>query len=100
MARINGKIVGFAFATYANGHGRIHTLTVLPNYRNRGVGKELMCARLKTLYDLGARSVITEIADWNLASLQIAYSCGFKPVGTMYVETARSTRIKKTIVRR
>lgn len=100
VARLEGKIVGFAFATYANGHGRIHTLTVLPEYRNQGIGKELMRARLKTLYDLGAVDVIAEIANWNLSSLQIAYNHGFKQAGTMYVETVRPQRIKRSIVRR
>ncbi|MEW5760335.1 MAG: GNAT family N-acetyltransferase [Candidatus Thermoplasmatota archaeon] len=100
VARVDGKIVGFSFATYANGQGRIHTLTVLPEYRGLGIGKELMRARLRILYDMGVASVITEIAYWNLASLQIAYNHGFKQVGTMYVETARTQRIKKNIVRR
>jgi len=100
VARLDGKITGFAFATYANGHGRIHTLTVLPEYQNRGIGKELMRARLKALYDLGAVDVIAEIANWNLPSLQIAYRHGFKQAGTMYVETIRPQRIKRSIVRR
>ncbi len=100
VARLDGKIVGFAFATYANGHGRIHTLTVLPEYRNRGIGKELMRARLKALYDLGAVDVIAEIANWNLSSLEISYLHGFEQSGTMYVETVRSKLIKKSIVRR
>ncbi len=100
VARVDGKIIGFAFATYANGHGRIHTLTVLPEYQNRGIGKELMRARLKALYDLGAVDVIAEIANWNLSSLQIAYRHGFKQAGTMYVETVRPQRIKRSIVRR
>jgi len=99
-AKLDGKIIGFAFATYANGHGRIHTLTVLPEYQNRGIGKELMRARLKALYDLGAVDVIAEIANWNLPSLQIAYRHGFKQAGTMYVETIRPQRIKRSIVRR
>jgi ribosomal-protein-alanine N-acetyltransferase len=100
VARLDGKIIGFAFTTYANGHGRIHTLTVLPEYQNRGIGKELMRARLKALYDLGAVDVIAEIANWNLPSLQIAYRHGFKPAGAMYVETVRPQRIKRSIVRR
>ncbi len=100
VSRIDGKIVGFAFATYANGHGRIHTLTVLPEYQNGGIGKELMRARLKMLHDLGASDVIAEIANWNLSSLQIAYLFGFKQVSMMRVETVREFPIKRTIMRR
>ncbi len=100
VARAGGKIVGFAFATCADGHGRVHTLTVLPEHRNAGIGKELMRARIEALRALGASDVVAEIADWNLPSLQIAWSHGFRRVGTMYVETARTTRVKRTIVRR
>jgi L-amino acid N-acyltransferase YncA len=100
VARLDGKVVGFAFATFANGAGRIHTLTVAPGYRNRGVGRELMRARLFALKAMGARDVITEIAQWNLSSLQLAQSHGFVKVADMYVETVRPKRIKKDIVRR
>ena len=100
VARVGGKIVGFAFASLANGHGRIHTLTVLPEYRNSGIGKELMRARLAALRTLEATDVIAEIADWNLPSLQVAWRHGFQPVGKMFVETARTSRIQRTIVRR
>ena len=100
VAKIKSQIVGFAFASDINGYGRLHTLTVLPEYRNRGIGKELMRARLKALYELEVHNVITEIADWNLASLRIAFIHGFKHIGNMYVETIRTERIKKSIVRR
>jgi GNAT superfamily N-acetyltransferase len=99
VARVKGQIVGFAFASFVNQMGRNHTLTVLPKFRNQGIGRELARARLTTLANLGAKAVITEIADWNLSSLQVSNSLGFKKVGAMFVETARSKKIKKTIVR-
>ena len=100
VARVSGRIVGFAFATCAGGHGRIHTLSVLPENRNAGIGRELMRARLEALRALGATDAIAEIADWNLPSLQVASSHGFRRVGEMFVETARTRRIVRTIVRR
>jgi len=100
VARVGGRIVGFAFASIANEHGRVHTLTVLPEYRNSGIGKELMRARLTALRALGTTDVIAEIADWNLPSLQVAWRHGFHPAGKMFVETARTSRIQRTIVRR
>ncbi len=97
----DGKtIVGFAFASFVHGHGRLHTLTVAPEHRNRGIGKELIRARLKALADLGARDAITEIADWNLPSIHIALAHGFVSVGKMFVETSRTQRIARAIVRR
>lgn len=100
VARVGGRLVGFALATCADGHGRVHSLTVLPEFRNSGIGKELMRARLAALAALGARDAIAEIADWNLPSLEVAWRHGFRAVGKMYVETARTSRIQRTIVRR
>ncbi len=99
VARIKGQIAGFAFASFVNQIGRNHTLSVLPKFRNQGIGRELARARLTTLANLGAQEVITEIADWNLPSLQVSSSLGFKKVGVMFVETAQSIKTKKTIVR-
>ncbi len=99
VARVKGQVVGFAFASFVNQMGRNHTLTVIPKFRNQGIGRELARARLATLANLGAEAVITEIADWNLPSLQVSGSLGFKKVGVMFVETARTKKIKKNIVR-
>lgn len=98
--RIDGKLVAFALATQAGDAGRVHTLAVDPDHRGRGLGKELMRARLRMLADLGVRTVVTEIADWNHASLDIARKHGFAKVGEMYVESARRTRFERKIVRR
>ncbi|MEM2899940.1 MAG: GNAT family N-acetyltransferase, partial [Thermoplasmata archaeon] len=49
VAVIDGKIVGFAFATLVNEYARLHSLTVDPAYRSRGIGKELSRARLNML---------------------------------------------------
>lgn len=100
VAHVDGQIVGFAFATLEGAVGRLHMLTVLKDFRNRGIGRELLRARLAALRDLGARRAITEIAEWNLASLTLAQGHGFRPVGKMYVETARTKRVKRNIVRR
>ncbi len=100
VAKVDGKIVGFALASLQGTEGRVHTNTLLPEHRCKGLGKELMRARLRTLSDLGAERVITEIADWNLPSLEVARSFGFASIGTMVVETSRTQRIDKAIVRR
>ncbi|HMF33126.1 MAG TPA: GNAT family N-acetyltransferase, partial [Candidatus Lokiarchaeia archaeon] len=99
VARVKGHVVGFAFVTPNPQKGRNHTLTVLPEFRNKGLGTELLRARLVALAELGIPSVITEIADWNLPSLQVSNKFGFHKVGEMFVETARQQRIKKNIVR-
>jgi RimJ/RimL family protein N-acetyltransferase len=100
VAEMDGRIVGFCFAEICGEWGRIHTLSVHKEYRGRGIAKELFNARLEAMRQMGVVAVVDEIADWNLASIRIATVAGFKPVGKMYVETARNRRIKKDIIRR
>jgi GNAT superfamily N-acetyltransferase len=100
VAVADGKIVGFGFACICGQVGRLHTLGVDPAYRGRGIAKELHRARLETMRLMGIRTVIDEIADWNLPSIRISTLSGFQPIGKMYVETVRKKRIKKDIVRR
>jgi GNAT superfamily N-acetyltransferase len=99
-ARVDGRIVGVALASLAGTTGRLHTLAVHPDTRGKGLGKELVRARLRALSELGATTVIAEIATWNLASLEIARAHGFVKVGDMYVESARSEKTEKRLVRR
>jgi len=100
VATVGGRIAGFAFATVMDDTARFHTLTVAQDMRGRGIAKALMRARLHFAKDLGVGTVILEIADWNLPSLAVATSFGFKNAGYMYVETTRIKRVKKNIVRR
>ena len=81
VATVDGHIVGFAFATVAGTEARLHSLTVLPRYRARGLGTELMAARLSALSALGVRRAVVEISQHNAASLRVAYRAGFAPVG-------------------
>jgi len=90
VARVDGLLVGFAFASLVGDLGRLHTVTVSPTHRGRGIGRELVRARLNALHLLGARRALVEIGAWNLASLHLAVSHGFSKVGTLWVETTRS----------
>jgi GNAT superfamily N-acetyltransferase len=99
-ARVDGRIVAVGLASLAGTTGRLHTLAVHPDHRAKGLGKELVRARLRALSELGATRVITEIATWNLASLEIARANGFQKVSEMFVESARDQKVEKRLVRR
>jgi ribosomal protein S18 acetylase RimI-like enzyme len=91
VARVEGVIVGIGLATLSGTTGRLHTLAVDPAHRNKGLGRELARARIRALAALGAKRILTEISSLNSASLEIARSEGFVTIGTMFMETARST---------
>jgi ribosomal protein S18 acetylase RimI-like enzyme len=77
----DNQVVGFAFATVAGRSARLHTLTVLPQYRAQGLGAELMAARLNTLSALGVDEALLEISKYNMPSMLIAKGAGFVKVG-------------------
>lgn len=100
VAHDQGRVVGVAMATLVGTTARLHTLTVHPQHRQRGLGTALYRARLRALFDLDAARVITECATWNLAACELARAHGFQKVGEMFVETSRSQRDERRFVRR
>ncbi len=103
VARIDGQVVGFAMLTLAGEHARLHTNTVHHDFRGRGLGKELARARIHAAQALGATKLLTEVATWNVASLEVVRALGFQQKekrGVMYVLTSRDTRIEKKALRR
>lgn len=100
VAEDSGRVVGVAMATLVGDRARLHTLTVHPEHRSRGLGTALYRARLRALFDLGAAHVLTECATWNVAALELARAHGFQKAGVMYVESARSQRDPRKFVRR
>lgn len=81
VARSGERIVGFGFATVVGTDARLHSLTVVPSHRARGIGSEIMAARLSALAALGVTRAIVEISQHNAASLRVAYRFGFAPIG-------------------
>lgn len=81
VAMSRGVVVGFGFATVVGTAARLHTLTVAATERSRGLGTEIMNARLSALAALGVDRVIVEISRQNVASLRIATKTGFVPIG-------------------
>lgn len=86
VAVLDGRIVGAALFGLHGAVGRLHGLVVDREHRGRGIGAELVRARLDALHLLGAERVMVEIAARNLASLHLAREAGFQPTGVLYVE--------------
>lgn len=90
VAVVQGRVVGCALAGMHGTLGRLHGICVHPDHRGRGIGAELVAARIDALALLGAERVIVEISHHNPASLHLARKAGFVPVGSFVIES-RST---------
>lgn len=98
---MNGReTVGFGFATVAGDSARLHTLTVMAQSRARGLGSELMSARLTVLSILGVNRVIVEISKHNSASMRVATKAGFARVGETAYYSRRPAKAEAVMQRR
>jgi ribosomal-protein-alanine N-acetyltransferase len=77
----NSYPIGFALARAAGGECEIITLGVLPVGRGRGVGRRLVAATAAEAAASGARELRLEVADNNIAALNLYRSNGFRSVG-------------------
>lgn len=89
VAMVDGAVVGFGLAGISGETGRLHGLVVAPAHRGKGIGAELVRARVSALAVMGASTVISEIATWNLASLHLAGEVGFRPSGELFLLTVK-----------
>jgi L-amino acid N-acyltransferase YncA len=100
VAMNDGEAVGFGFATVSGDSARLHTLTVMPQSRARGLGSELMAARLTVLSMLGVNRVIVEISRHNSASMRVAMKAGFARVGETAYYSRRPEKVDNILQRR
>ncbi len=100
VAKLEGAVVGYAFASLVGDRARLYGNTVATAHRSKGLGRELARARLAALSALGATRVVTEVATWNVASLEVVRGLGFAKIGAMWVETSSAVRVERKLVRR
>jgi len=100
VADDSGRVVGFGFATVAGSKARMHSLTMLPNYRASGLGSEIMAARLTVLSALGVESVILEISKHNDASMAVARNAGFQKIGETIYYSSKPAKLEMVRQRR
>lgn len=91
LVEIAGEIVGVGWVTVVQGHGRLHSLSVRPHYRRVGIGRDLWYARMLWAARAGARAVVSEVADQNVASQAIATAGGMEKVGQLFLSYRPAT---------
>jgi GNAT superfamily N-acetyltransferase len=84
VAEADERPVGVAWVTAVEGHGRLHSLSVLPRYRRLGIGSDLWHARVQWARRNGARRILSEIPEGNAASRAVAERGGMRRVGLAF----------------
>ena len=84
VCEIDGRLAGVSWLARAGAGARGHTCVVHPRFRGRGIGTDLLTARMRWLRRTGARLVVSEIYDGNVASRTAAERAGMALVGRMY----------------
>jgi len=73
--------VGLVLWRVAADEAEILTIAVSPDHRRQGAGRRLLCGAFQVLSSEAVRQVYLEVADDNLAALQLYRAFGFAAVG-------------------
>jgi GNAT superfamily N-acetyltransferase len=87
-------IIGVGFATPSGNSAWLYGLYVHPAFRNTGMGKTLVMARLAALKAMGVESAITEIAEWNGPAKRIYKRFETEPSGKVYFVGRKMPKVK------
>lgn len=77
MARDGEQITGFCFLSVVADEGEVLQVAVLPPYRNKKIGKQLMETVLQIGKSRGVTSVFLEVRESNLPAIRLYQSLGF-----------------------
>jgi len=91
---VNDIILGVGFATPGVETGWLYGLYVHPAFRNHGIGRMLVFARLSALKELGCTQAITEIAEWNSPAIKIYDELNAQKIGTMNLLGTKMPKVK------
>ena len=80
VAKVGGRIAGYAVACAEKRNAEISSLAVHPDYRRRGVADALMRHTLRELGAAGVRRVELMVRTGNTAGAQLYRSLGFRRV--------------------
>ena len=84
IVRLGDEIAGLGWLSLVNGIGRLHSLYVKPQFRNIGIGEDILNARLLWLESKHARSAFSEISRYNLPCSRIAMKANMTVSGQVF----------------
>ncbi len=89
LAEIDAKAIGSVLLTHDGRKGWINRLAVIPEYRNKGIGKALVDEAERILEELGIGIYACLIEDYNKSSLEVFQKMGYKEFPGMHYLTKR-----------
>jgi ribosomal protein S18 acetylase RimI-like enzyme len=82
IALKNVDVIGKLDVSLTEQAGFIYGFGVLPTYRGRGYGRQLLARTIQTLLAQGKTQIALEVATVNKNALSLYLSCGFKETGS------------------
>lgn len=81
VAKVDGKIAGYAGMWHVVTEGQVTNVAVLPEYRGLGIGRKLMEEIIKTGEEKDMVGITLEVKISNTVAQNLYTSLGFKPEG-------------------
>jgi ribosomal-protein-alanine N-acetyltransferase len=82
VAEEAGELVGYAVLWFAANEAELGDIAVLPEERNRGLGRWILEGALREARRRGAEQVYLEVRDSNTDARRLYEKAGFETVGT------------------
>jgi len=83
IAELDHIIVGKVHLTIVDGIGSIYGLGILPQYRGKGYGRELLTKSVLILKEKNITDIVLQVATKNKNALNLYQSCGFEESSIM-----------------
>ncbi len=81
IARMGGRIVGYAGLMMVAGEGHVTSVAVDPGHQGRGIGTRLVLALCRWSILAGASALTLEVRESNVGAQELYTRFGFVPVG-------------------
>lgn len=83
MAEVDNKIIGKVNLEVSTAIGGIFGLGVIPDYRGKGYGREILIRAIEELKLRNSKEIMLQVAAKNANALNLYKSCGFMETSTM-----------------
>lgn len=83
LAEVDHTVIGKVHLELSDGVGGIYGLGVLPEYRKKGYGREILSRAIEKLKERNLKDIMLQVEVKNKSALKLYSSCGFEVTSTM-----------------